>query len=93
MKTFSHRPMNLVVSLVAALFSTSTLASSEAENTYVSVAIGAISVIGLILFVGLYKLGKAVARKVRPAASLGLQRAAGVAFLVASFLLMSALGK
>lgn len=68
-------------------------AQATAKDAYVSAVIGAISAIGLILIVGMYKLGKVLILKVRPTTSLGLQRMSGVMFVVAFFLVVSAFGK
>ena len=68
-------------------------AQSAAENAYVKGATGAIAVIGLILIVGIYKLGKVAILKVKPTTSLSLQRTSGFLFVVAFFILFSAFGK
>ncbi len=75
------------------VLATSASAQSDAENTYVKVVIGAITVVGLVILVAVFKLGKFIARKIRPNTPIGLQRAAGGALLLASFLLIAGLGK
>ena len=68
-------------------------AESSGKDMYVSAVIGAASIIGLVLLVGIYKLGKFVVLKVRPTTSIALQRTSGVMFVFAFFLLISGFGK
>ena len=85
--------MKNIALLLTVLTSSSVFGQSTAQDAYVKGAIGAISVIGLILLIGVYKLGKVLVLKVKPAAPRWIQRTSGAALVVAFFILASAFGK
>jgi protein-S-isoprenylcysteine O-methyltransferase Ste14 len=89
---FSWTTLFLVL-LLASSIAHPAFAQATAEDIYFRTATGAMSVIGLILIVGMYHLGKVLILKVRPTTSLGLQRMSGVMFVIAFFLVISAFGK
>lgn len=76
--------------ILACAFAYPAVAQATPEETYVRIVTGAISIIGLMAVIAIYKLGKFLARKARPAISAGFQRTAGVAFVFAFFFLLSA---
>ena len=85
--------MKHIAFLLAGISAYPAFAQSTAKDTYVSGAIGAISFIGLVLVVGIYKLGKLLVLQLRPTSSLAIQRLSGASLVIASFMLLSLFGK
>ena len=85
--------MKHIALLVTSISACPAFAQSTAKDTYVSVAIGVISVIGFALVVGIYKLGKLIVLRLRPTSSLAIQRLSGAMLVIASFMLLASFGK
>lgn len=85
--------MKYIALLLASISACSVSAESTGKDTFVSAVIGAASSVGLILVVGIYRLGKILVLKLKPTTSLRTQRVSGVMLVFAFFLLASAFGK
>ena len=82
--------MRIALLMVLQFCSSCVFASDDAsKQVFVQGAIGAISVIGLIIFVGVYKLGNYLVRRMKEDASVWIQRCGGIAALFVLFLLFS----
>jgi len=85
--------MKYIALLLASISACPVFAESTGRDAFVSGVIGAASIVGLILIVGIYRLGKILVLKLKPTTSLRAQRVSGVMLVFAFFLLASAFGK
>ncbi|MEY3018473.1 MAG: hypothetical protein RL336_1608 [Pseudomonadota bacterium] len=85
--SFSIKPL-ILLSIILPIS-----AYASAEDPAVKAVLGAVMALQLMIFVGLYHLGKFLCRRVIADASILLQRVLGVAFTFVSYFLVLALLK
>lgn len=80
--------MKRVMTFLVSLIVQTAYAQSTAEDTYVSISFAVLSTVGILMLVGVYKLGKFFILKILPTASISIQRASGVVFILVIYALM-----